>query len=472
MTLIKINNLVTRELILDHDGFLEMKISAKKIIRERAMTSVSHVYLIFNLQRKFAKDFSDTEKSDCLFFLISSNQIKIDEETHKKFFAYTIKAAQVFAKNELWETSINYYERIMQYPYLFNESLLISMLKTLYYSARYDMAKKFIVKINDDDFSSYDYWFWKANIYYMLNDSQAVSFFEKAISFTKNWDEILQAEIMQNEAISELPEYCTHTLERYKKLLHKYKDAEFKTMPLLYRNSLVVGGEKTIELCNKGIAIAQKYSMQEEVLKLQHNKQFELFRMGEYSDCFNVFEQVSLYFQKEKKRLYESAYGFNNLALVELINGNYETARLYATSAVIYAYTPYSQIATNVNYNLIESYCNCDETITALEKRISKIESLLKKYKVQDNRMYRKAYFSIIISCIKEGQKEKAKEYLRKVEPYLQEGRHLNRYANLCMELNIFPKVLPQEIIQNDNGYYNFYANPHLELWLLAFGHI
>lgn len=467
---IKINNLVCKELVFDHNGYLEMKMSAKKLFKERAMTYIHSVHLIYNLQRKFSKSFSDTENSDCLFFLISSEQIEIEDNVKKKFFRYTIKAAQAFAKNEMWEKSISYYERLFPYPDLFSEELLISMLKTLYYGADYSKAIKFIIQINDKEFYSYEYWYWKANIYYMVNSSLSVDFFEKAISFAKNPDDILQAEIMQNEAISELPEYCLHTLERYCSLLDKYKDSSFRMVSLLYRNSLVMGGEKTVELCNKGIAIAQKYNMHEEVLKLKHNQQFEMFRMGKYEDCFSAFEQVSLYFQKNEKRLYESAYGFNNLALLELVNKNYENARLYAMSAVIYASTPYSQIATNVNYNLIQSYC--ENGIDELEKRIRKIENLFEEYNIQDNRMYRKAYFSITISCIREGQKEKAKEYLQKAEPYLQEGRHINRYNNLCKILKVSPKVSPNVLIQPDDGYYNFYANPHWELWLLAFGHI
>lgn len=467
---IKIENLISKELIFDHDGFLEMKTSAKGLFRERAMTYIHSVHLIYILQRKFSKTFSDTENSDCLFFLINSGQITIEDDIRKKFFRYTVKAAQAFAKNEMWEKSIGYYERLFPYLDLFNEEILCSMLKALYYGAGYSKAVKFIAQIDDKDFYSYDYWYWKANIYYMVNNSLSVAFFDKAIGFAKNADDILQAEIMRNEAISELPEYCKHTMEYYCALLDKYKDSSFRSVPLLYRNSLVMGGEKTVELCNKGIAIAQKYGMYEEILKLKHNQQFEMFRMGRYENCFNTFEQVSLFFQKNEKRLYESAYGFNNLALLELVNGNFENARLYATSAVIYASTPYSQIATNVNYNLIQSFC--ENNIDALEKRISKIENLFEEYNIQDNRMYRKTYFSIAISCIREGHTEKAKIYLRKAEPHLQEGRHINRYNNLCKILSITPKVTTENCIQKEDGYYNFYANPHWELWLLAFGHI
>ena len=467
---IKIKNLVAKELIIEQDGILQMKQSTKLLLWEQENRQIHSIHLIYNLQKKFEKNFSDTENSDCLYFIIGKNSITIDAKVQKKFFRYTTNAAVSFAKNELWKKSISYFERVFSYIDLFDEKLLTIMLKTFYYGADYSKIAKFINEIDDTAYLSYDYWYWKGNIFFMINDSLSVACFDKAIDFAKNLNERLQAQIMRKEAISELPEYCHQTLQYYRDMLNEYKDTSFPALPLLYRNSLAVGGNETIELCNKGIMFAQKYNQYEETLKLKHNQQFELFRMGKYTQCFEVFEQIALYFQKSNKRLYESAYGFNNLALFELVHGNYENARLYAMSAVIYASTPYSQIATNVNYNLILSHCEKD--VDALYMRIQKIEKLLCEFNIQDSRMYRKAYFSITIACICEDQLNKAREYLIKVEPYLQEGRHINRYYNLCINLNINPKVIPQEIITQENEYYNFYANPNYELWLLAFGHI
>lgn len=150
----------------------------------------------------------------------------------------------------------------------------------------------------------------------------------------------------------------------------------------------------------------------------------------------------------------------------------YEEARLYAYSALIYADTPYSQIATQVNYNLIASFCENEKDLSEQNKRVKKIENTFINYKINDCRMFRKAYFSITISYINKNQLTNAREYIKKSQPYLQTGKHINRFCNLCQKLKLNTDVNLEEIIGQDDGYYNFYSNPQYELWLLAYGHL
>lgn len=466
----KINNLTSNNFITRNGNILSVSHVIKDLYWEHAKKEIYLVYLIYNYHKNFKGNLSDRENSDCLYFIIKSAVIHIEESMHKEFFRCTLNAAISFAKNELWNDSVEYFKRLLEYQCFFDETSLTLFIKSFYYNADYLDIYSFITSLNDQDFNSFDYWYWKGNLLYMLNDKLAIECLDKAIISASTPNEKIYAQIVRKGAISELPEYCSGTLSYYKGLLEEYKNKEYPALSTLYRNSLVLGGYATIDQCDEGLKIAKKYGQYEEIIKLNHNKHFELFRMSLYSDCSKAFEESANFFQKKSNRLYESAYGYNNLALLSLVNKQYENAYLYALSAVTYAGTPYSVITTHVNANLIGSFFfppNYD-----LENNVVKINDLIEKYGINDNRIYRKTYFSIAIAYINANKINKAIEYVRKSEPHLQEGKHINRYCNLCKRLNVTPIIQPIDSITTDDPYYNFYANPEYELWLLAYGHI
>ena len=462
---------------LEYRGILEFKSdtlrldSAAKVLYYNIFSSdITAVYMIHTLLKNFDKVLSSHEKSDCLYFIMCSRMIDFTYSMKKKLFSFTTETAIAFANNRMWAESIEYYKRIVGFTDFLTEKIITKFFECVYFSAKFADYKDFVENIIDDEFSSYEYWYWKGNILYMLNSNKSIIALDNAIDLASRKGDKLKAQVIRKEAMSELPSLCLGTFDYYSRLLSEYENADFPELALLYRNSLVVGGDQTVALCNRGIRIAEKYNLKEEAVKIKHNQNFELFRMGQYSDCFAAFEESAHFFQGYNERKYEAAYGYNNLSLVCLLKQQYTDARLYAYSAVIFADTPYSQTATHVNYNLIMSFCEKDSS--ELEKRVRKIEELFNYYNITDHRMYRKAYMSIAISCINENKYDVAQEYLMKAKKYLQTGRHINRYCNLCKKLNIPCDVTIAEVIREDNCYYNFYSNPDFELWLLAFGHL
>ena len=467
----KIDMLEKKNFVVCTDNYYTVDNVMKNLYKNYSLGKNYLVHIIYSYQKKFQKNLSCRENSDYLDFIIKSKTINLTTGIIESYFNNSVKTALLYSENEMWKESITYYERILSYKNLLKEKHISNIIKSYYYEAKYADLKNFIYDVNDTEFTTFEYWYWKGNLLYMLNDSNAVNALDNAIRFSNNLSQRIYAQIVREEAISELPEYCLQTLSYYNSLIEEHKNDEDRALAVLYRNSLVLGGYKTISQCDKGIAIAKKYNNQEELIKLDHNKHFELFRMGKYENCETAFENTANFFQYNSKRLYETAYGYNNLALLYLIyKQDPETARLYALSAVIYAGTPYSQITTQVNYNLIESFCDQDKD--KMKHRIKKIEKLLQKYSIKDYRIFRKTFFSIAISYHNIGNNEEAINYLRKAEPYLLTGKHLNRYCNLCLKLNINPICCPDEEITKYDQYYNFYANPDVELWLLAFGHI
>lgn len=466
----KIKNLEYRGILQLKDDILIIDSAAKVLYSNIFSSDNTSVYIIHTLLKNFDKVLSPHEKSDCLNFIMTSRQIDFTNSMIKKFFSYTTETAISMANNRMWAESICYFKRILCFTDLLTEKIITKIFECIYYSAKFSDFKDFVENINDDEFTSFEYWYWKGNILYMLNSSSSIKSLDKAILLATHKGNKVKAQIIREETMSELPLFCNGTYDYYKSLLTEYEDADFPELALLYRNSLVIGGEQTVALCNKGVEIAEKYNLREEAVKIKHNQSFELFRMGKYDKCYTTFEESAQFFQGYNDRKYESAYGYNNLSLVCLLKQQYTDAKLYAYSAVIYADTPYSQIATRVNYNLIMSFC--EKNISELEKRVGKIVELFNRYKITDYRMYRKAYMSIAISYINANNFDVAKEYLMKTKRYLQTGRHINRYCNLCKRLNIPCDVTVSEIIDENNCYYNFYSNPNFELWLLAFGHL
>lgn len=466
----KIQNLKIRGILQVKDDILRIDSAAKVQYSSIFSSDIIAVYMIHTLLKNFDKVLSSHEKSDCLYFIMCSKKIDFTNSLIKKIFNSTTETAVTMANNRMWNESVCYFKRIVCFTDLLTEKLLTKFYECIYYSAQFDNFKDFIENINDDNFSSFAYWYWKGNILYMLNSKSSIKALDNAILFATHKGDKIKAQITREEAMSELPALCHDTFAYYNCLLKEYENDNFPELALLYRNSLVIGGDQTVALCNKGIEIAEKYNLRGEAVKLKHNQNFELFRMGKYDNCLEAFEESAQFFQGYSGRKYESAYGYNNLSLVCLLKQQYSDAKLYAYSAVIYADTPYSQIATRVNYNLITSFC--EKNSSELEKRVSKIEELFNYYRITDCRMYRKAYMSIAISYINIEKLDIAKEYLMKAEKYLQTGRHINRYSNLCNKLNIPCNETVSELIDEDNCYYNFYSNPNFELWLLAFGHL
>lgn len=477
---LNIGNLKSYEFKLKKLSELNMVISCNRVYHvnsiihklylEYAIQKDYLVQIIYDYQKKNKKELSNRVNSDFLDFILKSNIIQVSSKKEKDYFRYTLKTACDFAKMESWENSVNYFSRILKYIELFDEYSLILLFQSFYYNTSYILIKDYLNLIDDHKFESYGYWFWKGNLYHMLNDMSSIECLDKAIDYSNKASEKLYAQIVRKSAMSELPQYCNETYTYYCSLLNEYEFSDFCELPVLYRNSLVMGGNDTILLCNKGIALAKKYNSNEELIRINHNKHFELFRMGKYSGCAEAFKTTADYYQKESNRIYEAAYGYNNLALLCLIEEKFESASLYAASAVLYAGTPYSRITTQVNYNLIESFRNSN--IEDINYRVNKIEHLISTFQIEDYRIYRKSYFSIAISYANLGRYDIAIKYLKKSEPYLATGNHINRYCNLCEKLHINPITYPQYEIKKEDMYYNFYSNPQFELWLLAFGHL
>ena len=461
-----LEELSENELITVHCGKIYASNLVKKIFRNFALGNIALVNIIYNYQINKNKELSNVENADLMQFVIDST-IHLDSDYENSYMEYALKSAEHFFFQENYLVSTLYYDALLPYVTKFGVRECTNMLQAFYYNAQYEKADETLRRIEDKNYTDYGYWYWKGNILYMLNNPEGIGCFLKAIRFANNIDDKLNALNMYKEAISESPTYCINTHKVYKSILKKYKDYHCRALAILYRNSLVLGGN---EACNIGLTIAREFHMEEEEIKLQHNKHFELFRMGKYDGCENAFGSSANYFQENSKRIYESAYGFNNLALLCMVYDDYERARLYAYSATIYAGTPYSMIATKVNANLINSFVQDDDF--DIEKAVDEVENLIKKFNIQDKRIYRKTYFSSAIAFINRNIKDKAIEYIRKSEKYLDNGKHINRYYNLCKLLNIKPKMTPDTFITKTEGYYNFYANPKFDLWLLAYGHI
>lgn len=466
----KIHNLACRGILQLKDDILKIDSASRILYISIFSSDIIYVYMIHTLLKNFDKVLSSHEKADCLYFIMCSKKIEFTNSMIKKIFNFSIETSITMANNRMWTESICYFKRIICFTDLLTEKIITRFYECIYYSAKFAEFKDFVEAINDNEFLSFEYWYWKGNILYMLNSNSSIKALDNAIIAATYKGDRVKAQIIREEAMSELPLFCQGTFDYYNCLLTEYENADFPELALLYRNSLVVGGYQTVALCNKGLEIAEKYNLMEETVKLKHNQNFELFRMGKYDSCFTAFEESARFFQGYNDRKYESAYGYNNLSLVCLLNQQYSDAKLYSYSAVIYADTPYSQIATHVNYNLIMSFC--ENNSFELEKRVSKIEELFDYYRITDHRMYRKAYMSIAISYINVDKYDVAKEYLLKARKYLQTGRHINRYINLCQRLNITFDTTVSEVIDENNCYYNFYSNPQFELWLLAFGHL
>lgn len=466
-----IGNLVTNELIsIDEYDIVYANSLIKQMFTFAVNGDANLIRLIYNYQQTNSKKRRVDENADMLIF-VKNGDVLDDEDYRKDLIEYTILAARNSFQFDDFRNAVHYFNVLMKYPQSLTTDDMVILMKTYYYNAMCPEILQFLLDRNDNECADYHYWYWKGNVMYTLNRPEAIECLQKAIKCASNEDEKILAKMLKNLAISESPEFSRHTYQDYTAILEEYEGKEYKSLVLVYRNSLVLEGNDIIRACQRGIEIANKYQgidMKEEKVKLQHNMHFELFRMGILDNCAAVFTNSADYFQDYPNRRYECAYGLNNLALVYLVNGDLEQAKLYALSATIYAGTPYSIITTNVNANLINSF---DPTYE-VDDGARKIERLLKKFEIRDNRMFRKAYFSIAISYINHQRFDKAREYVRKSEHHLEHGRHINRYVNLCKKLNIKPVRQPTEIIDETNGYYNFYSNPNFELWLLAHGHI
>lgn len=237
-----------------------------------------------------------------------------------------------------------------------------------------------------------------------------------------------------------------------------------KEMALVYQSAMdYFEGEKSLEYLKKGLDIALKFNDIRTCGKIYNNIGFELLRCGKYQESESYLKQsISTLSQCQP---HEQAYPFNNLAILNMINGEYESAFDNISESLFWNKSEYLSLVLKVNRMLCYFY-----TGNSLWKELfAKLYEYIKEEKFVDDKIYKKICINLALICQKNSEPFKGIEILELCNIHMQNewenGKY--RYNKLYSELTCNSFIPNSGTLQNRK----YYCDIEFEPWLVNFSH-
>lgn len=237
-----------------------------------------------------------------------------------------------------------------------------------------------------------------------------------------------------------------------------------KELSLVYQSAMdYYEGETSVMYLNKGLTIAQKFNDIRTCGKIYNNIGFEKLRCGEYLEAEKCFKSsISTLSQCQP---HEQAYPYNNLAILNMINGEYENALDNISESLFWNKSEYLSLVLKVNRMLCYFY-----TGNLLWKELfDKLYEYIKEEKFVDDKIYKKICVNLALICQKNSEPFKGIEILELCKIHMQNewenGKY--RYNKLYSELTCNSFIPNSGTLQNRK----YYCDIEFEPWLVNFSH-
>ncbi|WP_339101744.1 hypothetical protein [Candidatus Enterococcus clewellii] len=243
------------------------------------------------------------------------------------------------------------------------------------------------------------------------------------------------------------------------------RDLDHPSMIGVYQSSMdFYEGRKSIELLDKGYQLAQKYD--ENGLsssKILHNKGFEHIRCSDFDKAILLTEEARKNF--ENTSVHYQAYSYNNLAVIEMINGNWQSAVEHLMNA--YVWNKNNYIYNIINTNFFVCYSALKDSKAVVYKK--ELEELISTNSNLDDRIYKKILINLAIDSKNNNDFYSMERYLNLYRPRFQNDvpsgkcRFISLYNNFSSEQLCMPDV-PLETER-------YYKEIEFEPWLTTITH-
>lgn len=224
-------------------------------------------------------------------------------------------------------------------------------------------------------------------------------------------------------------------------------------------------GEESQSLLNKGLKLANRYSDSTTEGKILNNLAFEDFRCGKYQDARNRYNK-SISILKETQP-HEQAYPFSNLAVISMVEGNWDQALNNIVEALFWNKSHYASLVLKTNRMLCYYYLGNGQW----EKIYRELYEYISLQHKVDDKIYKKICINMaLISSRIPGRLSETADILKRCHPYLATEWPHGMYRFLKLHHQVTGQAV--DLVQPpDSRHIAYYCDLAFEPWLINFSH-
>lgn len=277
-------------------------------------------------------------------------------------------------------------------------------------------------------------------------------------------DQQLEALYLKEVALCLKPQKYICAKQLFQKIIQQHNpDDSFYWMERIYRTAMdYYRGSASKKYLKMAQMLSRSLSDDEEWAKATHNLGFEHFRCGEYQEAMDCFQDSRHVLENIKP--HETSYCLNNIAVIHMVEKEYEQALELLEEASFWNRSDYAVATIKGNKMLCYHYTRQPEEERQLREELLRF---LKENPFTDDKIYKKIYTNLAIVDIYRGEMEQAVILLKQCLPYLKtETPHSSaRVKKLLYKLG---NEAGQDVYLRD--YDDYYYSLPFEPWVLTFG--
>ncbi len=237
-----------------------------------------------------------------------------------------------------------------------------------------------------------------------------------------------------------------------------------KEMSLIYQSAMdYYEGEKSKYYLQKGLDVALAFEDVRTYGKILNNIGFELLRCGEYQESENYFKKcISTLSQCQP---HEQAYPFNNLAVLNMINGEYDKALDNISESLFWNKSEYLSLVLKVNRMLCYFFTNNPRW----RELFTKLYEYVKVEKFVDDKIYKKICINLALISSKTNDPFNGIEILDICRPHMQNEWENGKYRFHKLYSQLTGNTFIENNVSTKNG--SYYCEIEFEPWLINFSH-
>ena len=234
-------------------------------------------------------------------------------------------------------------------------------------------------------------------------------------------------------------------------------------MTMVYQSAMdYYEGDVSLEYLNKGLSLATVYSDFITKGKITNNIGFEYLRCGNYERAYQYFDE-SITILKEYQP-HELVYPYSNLAVLQMISGEWELALGNIVEALFWNKSGYASLVLKTNRMLCYFFLKNSQWKKLFEELYNYISS---GYCI-DDKIYKKMCINMALLASKSKRYDQSLALLNRCRPHMEGETPHGWYRFLNLEQKITGKAssLPEIM---DARFFSYYCEIEFEPWLINF---
>ena len=238
-----------------------------------------------------------------------------------------------------------------------------------------------------------------------------------------------------------------------------------REMALVYQSAMdYYEGDIALEYLDKGLSLANEFSDFITKGKIINNMGFEYLRCGNYIRAKQYFDD-SITILKEHQP-HELVYPYSNLAVLQMIFGEWEQALDNIVEALFWNKSDYASLVLKTNRMLCYFFLKNSQW----EKLFQELYDYIATEHCVDDKIYKKICINMALLALKNKRSDQALKLLNYCRPHMEGEMPHGCYRFLSLEQKITGKVSPLPEPQ-ESRFFPYYCKIEFEPWLVNFSH-